>query len=87
LDDEKESVVKVNDVSNEPTSVLRNRLFPDKEKITDGSTEHVLQHHRMMQDELSDSLLNMAQGLKQRSLAFSEALRDDSQVYSTSSYY
>lgn len=68
---------------NEPISSLRNRLFADrqgKQEDTDTSTEHVLQHHRMLQDDISDAMLGMARGLKERSLAFGEALREDSKV-------
>ena len=70
------------DVNSEPTSVLRDRLFGNEKNVTDTSTEHVLQHHRMLQDELSESMVDMARGLKQRSIAFGEALRQDSKVYS-----
>ena len=69
---------------NEPISSLRNRLFADrqgKQGDTDtSSTEHVLQHHRMLQDDISGAMLGMARGLKERSLAFGEALREDSKV-------
>jgi len=34
----------------------------------------------MTQDELSESMLGMARGLKQRSIAFGEALKEDSKV-------
>lgn len=67
-------------VNSEPTSVLRDRLFGNEKKATDTSTEHVLQHHRMLQDELSEAMVDMARGLKQRSIAFGEALRQDSKV-------
>ena len=72
----------VSDVTNEPISALRNRLFTnrDKEESTDTSTEHVLQHHRMLQDDLSDAMLGMARSLKDRSVAFGEALKEDSKV-------
>lgn len=49
----------------------------------DTSTENVLQHHRMLQDDLSDAMLGMARGLKERSIAFGEALREDSRVVYT----
>jgi hypothetical protein len=65
---------------NEPTSVLRERLFTNTEEVKDTSTEHVLQHHRMLQDDLSGAMLDMARGLKQRSIAFGEALKEDSKV-------
>jgi hypothetical protein len=70
--------------SNESLSVLRNKLFTnrdeDREEVTDTSTEHVLQHHRMLQDDMSTAMLGMAKGLKDRSIAFGEALREDSKV-------
>ena len=77
-----QATVPVSDVANEPISVLRNRLFTnrDKEEVTDTSTEHVLQHHRMLQDDLSDAMLGMARSLKDRSVAFGEALKEDSKV-------
>lgn len=77
-----QATVPVSDVTNEPISVLRNRLFTnrDKEEAMDTSTEHVLQHHRMLQDDLSDAMLGMARSLKDRSVAFGEALREDSKV-------
>jgi Membrane fusion protein Use1 len=70
-------------VPNESLSVLRNRLFTnkDQDEPTDTSTEHVLQHHRMLQDDLSESMLGMARGLKERSIAFGDALKEDSKVY------
>jgi len=77
------------ETENEPTAVLRNRLFANREgkqDATDVSTEHVLQHHRMLQDDISDAMLGMARGLKQRSLAFGEALREDSKVLSLKRY-
>jgi hypothetical protein len=71
-------------LANQPISVLRNRLFENRdreqEQAADTSTERVLQHHRMTQDELSESMLGMARGLKQRSIAFGEALKEDSKV-------
>ena len=81
-EEEKQPTAQVTNVANEPTSTLRNRLFSNKEKeeMTDTSTERVLQHHRMVQDELSDAMLGMARGLKQRSIAFGEALKEDSKV-------
>ena len=77
----------LSNVTNEPTSVLRNRLFGDREEPTDLSTEHVLQHHRMLQDELSEAMVDMARGLKQRSIALGEALKEDSKVYITERLY
>jgi hypothetical protein len=72
----------VNDITNEPTATLRNRLFTNnREEEKDTSTENVLQHHRMLQDDLSNSMLGMARGLKERSIAFGEALKEDSKVY------
>jgi hypothetical protein len=35
----------------------------------------------MQQDELSDTMLGMARGLKARTIAFGEALREDSKVF------
>ena len=71
-------------LASQPISVLRNRLFENRdreqEQAADTSTERVLQHHRMTQDELSESMLGMARGLKQRSIAFGEALKEDSKV-------
>jgi hypothetical protein len=70
--------------SNESLSVLRNKLFAnrdeEREEMTNTSTEHVLQHHRMLQDDMSTAMLGMAKGLKDRSIAFGEALREDSKV-------
>lgn len=90
LEDEDEekretSPAKDEHLANQPVSVLRSRLFQDREQETpaDTSTERVLQHHRMTQDELSESMLGMAQGLKQRRIAFGEALKEDSRVIST----
>ena len=72
-------------LTNQPISVLRNRLFENRDTeqdhTTETSTDRVLQHHRMTQDELSESMLGMARGLKQRSIAFGEALKEDSKVY------
>ena len=81
-EDEKQPAAPVENPVNEPTSVLRNRLFAEREQkdVTDTSTENVLQHHRMLQDDLSDAMLGMARGLKERSLAFGKALREDSTV-------
>src|SRR5579859_5506983 len=95
LDDEEEPDTPetkevVNDISNEPTSVLRNRLFANRGEKGAGenlSTEHVLQHHRMLQDDLSDAMLGMARGLKERSIAFGEALKEDSKVPVLSFYW
>jgi hypothetical protein len=82
-DEESTSQTQVLD-SNESLSVLRNKLFADRdeerEEVTNTSTEHVLQHHRMLQDDMSTAMLDMAKGLKDRSIAFGEALREDSQV-------
>ena len=77
-----QETVPVSDVTNEPISALRNRLFTNrgKEEVTDSSTEHVLQHHRMLQDDISDAMLGMARSLKDRSVAFGEALKEDSKV-------
>ena len=77
-----QDTVPVTDVTSESISVLRNRLFTNKEReeVTDTSTEHVLQHHRMLQDDLSDAMLGMARSLKDRSVAFGEALKEDSKV-------
>src|SRR5271169_1951117 len=73
---------KEENVSNQPIAVLRSRLFENRERDTaaDTSTDRVLQHHRMTQDELSESMLGMARGLKQQSIAFGEALKEDSKV-------
>lgn len=76
-----EPAAAVDNLANEPISVLRDRLFTNREEVTDTSTEHVLEHHRMLQDDLSDAMLGMAQGLKQRSIAFGEALKEDSKVF------
>jgi Membrane fusion protein Use1 len=65
---------------NESTSVLRNRLFGDAKEEQDLSTEHVLSHHRMLQDDIAESMVGMARNLKDRSIAFGEALREDSKV-------
>ena len=66
---------------NEPLSSLREKLFTNQPRAADTSTEHVLQHHRMLQDDLSDAMLGMARGLKQRTIAFGEALKEDSKVW------
>jgi hypothetical protein len=67
--------------ANEPISVMRNRLFGDREEINpDKSTEHVLSHHRMLQDDIAESMVGMARNLKDRSIAFGESLREDSKV-------
>jgi hypothetical protein len=71
-------------VVNYSASVLRNRLFGNREVsqdvVNDSSKELVLQHHRMLQEDLSDAMLGMARSLKDRSIAFGEVIRDDSQV-------
>ena len=71
-------------LANQPISVLRNGLFENRdreqEQAAETLTERVLQHHRMTQDELSESMLGMARGLKQRSIAFGESLKEDSKV-------
>src|SRR5271170_1547081 len=73
---------KEENLASQPISILRNRLFENREQDqpTETSTDRVLQHHRMTQDELSESMLGMARGLKQRSIAFGEALKEDSKV-------
>jgi hypothetical protein len=65
---------------NDPLSSLREKLFTNQSTSADTSTEHVLQHHRMLQDDLSDAMLGMARGLKQRTIAFGEALKEDTKV-------
>ena len=68
-------------IANEPLSSLRDKLFTNQERpAVDTSTDHVLQHHRMLQDDLSDAMLGMARGLKQRSIAFGEVLKEDAKV-------
>jgi len=67
-------------------SVLRNRLFGQHREGLLGhrgeeSTDHVLSHHRMLQDEIAEEMVGMARGLRDRSVAFGEALREDSKVY------
>ena len=74
-------------------SVLRNRLFGQHREGLLGhregllghrgeeSSEHVLSHHRMLQDEIAEEMVGMARGLRDRSVAFGEALREDSKVY------
>ena len=69
---------------NEPISALRNRLFTNTEEATDTSTEQVLQHHRMLQDDISNAMLGMARSLKDRSVAFGEALKEDAKVVHSS---
>ena len=88
---EEEIAQKATDPINQSASVLRDRLFSGRENRDEGvantSTEHVLQHHRMLQDELSDAMLGMARGLKERSVAFGQALEEDSKVFSPYSTY
>lgn len=81
-DNTKESVITTTaTTSNEPISVMRNRLFGDRQDTTgDQSTEIVLSHHRMLQDDIAESMVGMARNLKDRSIAFGEALREDSKV-------
>ena len=84
-DEVEEEIPKQNaEPTNEPLAGLRNRLFAGREDREEGalntSTEHVLQHHRMLQDELSDAMLGMARGLKARSVAFGQVLEEDSKV-------
>lgn len=82
-DDPKDSInATTTTIANEPTSVLRNRLFGDGREVQqqDLSTEHVLSHHRMLQDDIAESMVGMARNLKDRSVAFGEALREDSKV-------
>jgi hypothetical protein len=68
-------------VAHEPLSSVRHKLFANRGMATaDTSAEHVLQHHRMLQDDLWDAMLGMAHGLKQRTIAFSGALKEDSKV-------
>jgi len=42
--------------------------------------EHVLQHHRQLQEELTGDLSKMAAQLKSNSLAFGDLLEKDDQV-------
>lgn len=82
-DDPKDSInATTTTIANEPTSVLRNKLFGDGKEVEqqDLSTEHVLSHHRMLQDDIAESMVGMARNLKDRSVAFGEALREDSKV-------
>ena len=83
-EEQTEPTTKEENLANQPISVLRTRLFENREieqdHPTETSTDRVLQHHRMTQDELSESMLGMARGLKQRSIAFGEALKEDSKV-------
>jgi len=82
-DDHEEDPPKQNaESTTESLSVLRNRLFAGRENREEGnaSTEHVLQHHRMLQDELSDAMLGMARGLKNQTIAFGQVLEEDSKV-------
>jgi len=83
-EEQTEPTTQEENLANQPISVLRNRLFENREieqdHTTETSTDRVLQHHRMTQDELSESMLGIARGLKQRSIAFGEALKEDSKV-------
>ncbi|ODQ52706.1 hypothetical protein SAICODRAFT_126172 [Saitoella complicata NRRL Y-17804] len=68
-----------------PTSELRNRLNKDSstsESATLSSTEHVLSHHRGLQEEYTTDLLRMARVLKNNSLAFGEKLEEDKTLIS-----
>jgi len=68
-------------IAKELLSSLRDKLFTSQERpAVDTSTEHVLQHHRMLQDDLSDAMLGMARGLQQHSIAFGEVLKKDAKV-------
>ena len=46
------------------------------------TTEAILDHQRQEQDELSESILKMAEDLKQSSLQFAEALEEDTEILS-----
>lgn len=69
-----------------------NFLLCDRQSSSSGSTqnheeetvqiEHVLQHHRQLQEELTSDLGRMAAQLKSNSLAFGDMLEKDNQVRS-----
>ncbi|BFZ61152.1 hypothetical protein YB2330_002211 [Saitoella coloradoensis] len=68
-----------------PASELRNRLNRESstsDSATLSSTEHVLSHHRGLQEEYSTDLLRMARVLKNNSLAFGEKLEEDKSLIS-----
>lgn len=65
---------------------LRQRKTEEKTDFKDTSNiEHVLQHHREMQDELTEDLARMAKSLKMNSVAFGDMLEKDKSVFETAS--
>ncbi|KAK6332519.1 hypothetical protein TWF730_004182 [Orbilia blumenaviensis] len=68
--------------SNEPTSVLRNRLgkYPEKEEKSELSTEDQLFQDRHEQEDLSESLLKMAEQLKANSRRFADDLEGEKDI-------
>ncbi|KAK6339592.1 hypothetical protein TWF718_008988 [Orbilia javanica] len=68
--------------SNEPTSVLRNRLgkYSEKEEKPELSTEEQLFQDRHEQDDLSESLLKMAEQLKANSRRFADELEGEKDI-------
>ena len=65
-----------------PAAQQQQQEHPHEKEVQqqDLSTEHVLSHHRMLQDDIAESMVGMARNLKDRSVAFGEALREDSKV-------
>ncbi|KAK6513358.1 hypothetical protein TWF281_004987 [Arthrobotrys megalospora] len=68
--------------SHEPTSVLRNRLgkYSGTEEKSELSLEDQLSHDRHEQDDLSESLLKMAEQLKANSRRFADDLEGEKDV-------
>ncbi|KAK6507264.1 hypothetical protein TWF481_005712 [Arthrobotrys musiformis] len=68
--------------SNEPTSVLRNRLgkYSEREEKPELSTEEQLFQDRHEQDDLSESLLKMAEQLKANSRRFADELEGEKDI-------
>lgn len=68
--------------SNEPTSVLRNRLgkYSERDEKPELSTEEQLSHDRHEQDDLSESLLKMAEQLKANSRRFADELEGEKDI-------
>ncbi|KAF3204045.1 hypothetical protein TWF679_009987 [Orbilia oligospora] len=71
--------------SNEPTSVLRNRLgkYSEKDENAELSAEEQLSHDRHEQDDLSESLLKMAEQLKANSRRFADELEGEKDILRT----
>jgi hypothetical protein len=71
---------KPDDTAQGATTASGNSLFDSKSKSPAPQTEDILAHNSLEQDSLTDSLLAMAQQLKQQSLHFGQTLEGDKSV-------